>query len=195
MFCQANTTNSTLTVADNGVTPSTFVRDASQETAGKHAFVYRANGITLPSTGSYAVTLSNSGAAGTLQVCGVEYSGVATGAPTATNTGTATSTSVTTNSVTPVSAGALYFGGFSDASGLNPETITFGATGTEQFRNTNGSSFWPLAAADLIGSGANAFTWTLGDSVSWSACVAVYDAVFTATALLRRPRLGPNYRR
>lgn len=163
-------------VVDNGTTPRTFTEDAGTFLAhGAH--VYRAENITLPSAGQYKITATCASGTHTLVAQGVAYSGIAPGGPVATNTGSATSVNVSTGAVTGP-AGGLYFGGFSDKSGLNPETITFnsGATYTEFNRNTNGASLWPGAAADAIiaGGGSSSISWTLGDSVIWGAAIAVY---------------------
>jgi hypothetical protein len=162
-------------VVDNGTTPATFTLDKGTN-SGKGAYIYRANNITLPGGGSYAVTVTVA-TAGTIGIAGVEYAGVKAGSPDATNSGFGSGTSVTTNSASPAASGGLVFGGFSDGSGLNPETVTFtGASPqAEQFRVTNGSSFWPCAVADALTGAAQAFTWTLGDSVSWGTVVAAYS--------------------
>jgi hypothetical protein len=164
-------------VVDNGATVTTFTQDAATAT-GEGAYVYRANNIKLPGAGSYAVTV-NVGTARTMGLMGIEYIGVRPGPPHATNTGSATSTAVTTNAVTGENGG-LFFGGFSDASSVNPETMTFnsGSTFTEQGRIVNGSAFWPYALADgQVGSGGSqSMSWTLGDSVAWGAVIATYRA-------------------
>ena len=162
-------------VTDNGTTPAAFTLDKGTN-SGKGAYIYRANNITLPSAGSYAVTVTVS-AAGTIDIAGVEYIGVKAGAPDAANSAFGSGTSVTTGSAGPASSGGLVFGGFSDGSGLNPETVTFtGASPqAEQARNTNGSSYWPCAVADALAGTAQAFTWTLGDSVSWGGVCAAYS--------------------
>ena len=107
-------------VADNGSTATAFTRDAFT-TAGKGAYIYRANNITLPASGSYRVTVSTT-AASTIQVQAIEFAGLASGPPSATNTGSGTGTAVSTNSVTS-GGDAVFFGGFSDNSGLNPQEI------------------------------------------------------------------------
>jgi hypothetical protein len=162
-------------VVDNGTSQSAFTRDVST-TLGKGAHVYRANNISLPASGSYTVTVTTATAA-TIQTGGVSYLGVNPGAPTATQNGSGTSTSVSSGSAGPAAASGLVFGGFSDASGLNPETITYTGPGTQQFVDTNGSAFWPMAAADDLTGSAQTLTWTLGDSVAWAAVIAAYDAV------------------
>jgi hypothetical protein len=174
IFIQTNGTISS--VIDNGVSPTTFTLDIQPATSpGIH--IYRANGITLPASGSYTVTVTT-GSATTIMIGGIEYSGVQPGAPASTNSGTNTSTSVTTGSAT----GVLCFGGFFDNTSLNPETITYTGPGTQQFVNTNGSGYWAAACADLISSGSNAHTWTLGDSVLWQGVVAAYNAAAPASA-------------
>lgn len=165
-------------VVDNGTTPSTFTLDKGT-LSGKGAWIYRANNITLPSAGSYSVTATVA-SAGTIQIAGISYLNVQPGAPTATNNGGTTGTAVSSGAASPANPGGLVFGGFSDASSLNPETITFTGSAplTEEYRSTNGSSFWPFACADGLTGSSQTLTWTLGDSVAWGAAIAAYD--FTA---------------
>src|SRR6266704_3253737 len=174
VFVQSSVTPTS--VADNGTTPATFTLDAGGgSTTG--AYVYRANGITLPSSGAYHVTVTISGTH-TIQALGIEYLGMKTGAPDATNTSLGvTGTSVTTGSAAPAAAGGVVFGGFADQSGLNPETITFTGSSpqTSQLTVTNGSSFWPCGVADALTGSAQAFTWTLGDSVAHDGTAAAYS--------------------
>jgi hypothetical protein len=177
VFVQLNTSAANITVQDNGTTPTTFTLDASQVTTGEHSFVYRANNITLPASGSYSVTLTTSAAAQTIAICGIEYLGVKSGAPAATNTGGATGTAVSTGAA---SSTGVQFGGFSNAF-TSTETVTYTGAGTSQFVNTNGTNFWPMGCADNVGSGSMTHTWTTGHSVSWSACIAAYDAATTST--------------
>src|SRR6266568_5150002 len=171
--------NVPVTVADNGTTPATFTLDKSTA-GGQGAYIYRANNITLPSAGSYAVTITTS-VATTIGAAGIEYAGVASGAPTAASSSSGTGTSAATGSAAPAGSGGLVFGGFSDVSGLNPETITFTGPSpqAEQFRETNGSSFWPWAVADALTGSSQNFTWTLGDSVAAGGVAAAYDAAGT----------------
>jgi hypothetical protein len=174
-----NHVGTNLSVVDNGTTPSTFTLDASNLVSTSGIHIFRANNITLPASGSYTVTVTTSSTASTILAGGWSYLGVQTGAPEATSTAsTGTSTAPSTGSVTG-SAGDLYVGAFADRSALNPETITHngGPTWTEQFRNTDGATFWPFASADAIiaGSGSNSDTWTLGDSVLWTGVIACYQ--------------------
>lgn len=162
-------------VIDNGSPSDTFTRDA-YTTAGKGAYVYRANGINLPSSGSYEITVTAASST-TIQAQALEFANLASGAPTATHTGSGTSTSVNTGSVTS-SGDAVFFGGFSDNNGGTDNfTFTSGSSGfVEDFRNTNGYSYWPAAEASARVSGAATknITWTLSASTAWGAAIAVY---------------------
>jgi len=164
---------------DNASTPNVYTIDKST-TSGHGAYIYRCNNILLPSAGSLVITVTTASAS-TIQVFAQSYLGVKAGAPTATNLGGATGTAVSTGSAGPAAAGGLIFGGFSDSSGLNPETITHtsSAPAAEQARNTNGSLYWPMAVTDSLAGAAQAFTWTLGDSVAWGGVVAAYDTAVT----------------
>jgi len=169
-------------VTDNGTTPATFTLDLS-ETYGSGStlhgsYIYRADGITLPSSGSYAVTVAMSSSSGSGSSAGVSYLGKLAGGPgTHTAVGTSTGTAVSTGSLTPPAAGYLCFAAFQDSTSLNPETITLTGSGfTQQAVNANGSAAQAMAIADQIGTpaSAQACTWTLGDSVEWSAAMAAY---------------------
>jgi len=167
-------------VVDNGTTPVTYTLDASNTTGGTSgygAFIYRANNITLPASGAYTVTVTDSSSR-TIQGGGIEYIGMKAGPPDATNTASsAGSTSASTGSATPAAAGGVVFGGFVDFSSLSPETITFtgSALQAEEFRDTDGNIFACFAAADALTGSAQNFTWTLGDSVAWQGAVAAYS--------------------
>ena len=182
-----------LTVSDNGTSPSVFSLDASATASGTASpvYLYRADSISLPGTGNYAVTVTSSGTAHTIQAGGVAYSGAPAGGPSSTHANNATSSSVTTGSVTPGATGALFFAAFTDDTSANPETITLTGSGfTEQFTQTNGSSYWAFDVADKIDAGgptSTACTWTLGDGPAYNAVIATYPATAaagTATALL-----------
>jgi hypothetical protein len=164
-------------VKDNGAVQGTFTLDKSQ-TAGKGAFIYRLDGLHLPSSGSYAVTVTIA-SSGTIQAWGIELIGAATGAASATNSGTSTSTSVSTGAV----AGAGYvIACFSDGNGANPSTVTYTGPGTSQVIVTNGSSFWPFAVADNLTSSSDTETWTVTSS-TWGAAIATYAAAATPKLL------------
>lgn len=184
-FLVSSTT--TITVADNGTTPTTFTLDASDTNRSNKVYLYRADGITLPSAGSYAVTIT-CGASRIITAGGVSYLGVRTGAPTATNSGDNTGNGpVSTGSVTPSRAGALYFAVFADtlASGTDTISLTNGSF-TEQFTETNATSFVTGGAADFINSGvpaAEAGTWTINSGVvDWAGVIAAYDIPGAASA-------------
>ena len=162
-------------VVDNGSSSTAFTRDAVT-TAGKGAYIYRANTITLPASSSYKVTVTTAALA-TIQVKAIEFAGLVSGPPSATNTGSGTGTAVT-SSVTST-GDAVFFGGFSDNSTQNPQSITFDSTGAgfvQDFVNTNGSAYWPAAEASAIVTGAatESISWTLGSSSAWGAAIAVY---------------------
>src|SRR6266568_4544285 len=184
--------NVPVTVADNGTTPATFTLDKSTA-GGQGAYIYRANNVSLPSAGSYTVTVTTS-VATTIGAAGIEYAGMAAGAPTAASSSSGTGTSAATGSAAPAGSGGLVFGGFSDVSGLNPETITFTgpAPQAEQFRETNGASFWPWAVADALTGSSQNFTWTLGDSVAAGGVAAAYDAAGTGGGGGTNPSWDPS---
>jgi hypothetical protein len=181
LFVQSGTPALTpSSVQDNGTTPRTFTLDQSS-TSGAGCYIYRANSITLPGAGSYTVTVTL-GSSRTLQAAGIEYAGVQPGSPAAVNTSSGTGTSVATGSAAPGTAGGLVFGGFTDTSGLNPETITFTGSSpqTSQFTATNGSTWFPMGVADALTGSGQSFTWTLGDSVAWAGISAAYAPAGTA---------------
>ena len=179
-----NATNIVTSVKDNGTSQSTFTLDQSFNLSGAFLLIYRADGISLPGSGSYVVTVTLSTSA-SVQAAGGSYLGVRTGAPTHVNTDSGTGTSVSTGSVTPAAAGALYFAAFTDQSTLSSETITLTGPGfTEQATETNGSTYFAYGLADKIDPGgptATACTWTLGDSVAWTGHIVVYDAALSVT--------------
>jgi hypothetical protein len=166
-------------VVDNGTTPKTFTRDAhfTSGTFGLNDLsVWRADGITLPASGSYHVTVTFGSAA--FGVTGARsYAGVATGAPSATNSGSGTSGSVATGNVTPPATGSLVFGGFVDDTGTT-ETITLTTSGASSVYSTGNGSIEAGAAADNIvtTTSAQGLAWTLSDAPDWAGIVAVYAA-------------------
>src|SRR5690242_1964616 len=167
-------------VVDNGSSPTTFTLDVSESTVAG-IWVYRANGISLPSSGSYAVTVNITGLH-TIQVFGREYIGMQAGPPDATNTGTGTGTAISSGAAAPSNAGGVVFGGFSDDTSLNPETITFTGSAplVEQIHNDNGSSYWAMGVADGLTGSSQTLTWTIGDSQPWNAVIAAYSPASTA---------------
>jgi hypothetical protein len=176
-------TASVSTVKDNGSTQSTFTQDALSTTDGTLA-VYRADGIHLPSSGSYTVTVTLSGDA-YAHASGRTYLGMATGGPSATNSGSGTGTSVATGNVTPPATGSLVAGVFADASSANPETITLTTSGASTvYSSTNGAADLAGASADNITTTVTAqgLAWTIGDSTGWDALVAVYGPAAASSA-------------
>lgn len=173
-------------VKDNGATQSTFTLDATEtDNNGDFSNVYRADNITLPATGNYQVTVTVSPASTTFyNMGGRSYTGVAAGAPTATNVNSGTGTSVTTGNVTPAVVGALVVGKYQTDSGANPATSTLTTSGANQiYFRSNGVTDNVGAAADNIvtSTSAQGLAWTI-DSSSWDAVVAVYAPAPTATA-------------
>jgi hypothetical protein len=162
-------------VVDNGTTPKTFTADVSVTASGANRYVYRADGITLPASGSYHVTIT--AASGLYVAQGRTYTGVATGGPATSNSATGTSTSVSSGSVTPSVTGSLVIGGMIDDSSLDPETITLTTSGaTNLYTNTNGNNFCGGVADHIVsGTSAQTLAWTLGDSADWAGIAAVYS--------------------
>jgi len=165
-------------VKDNGAVQSTFTADAAAS-VGVYPWamgVYRADGITPPASGSYAVTITLSGTAFAV-ASGRTYTGLAAGGPAAVNSNSGTGTAVTTGNVTPAVAGSLVIGGFADDSGVDPETITLTTSGATSIYTATDGTFEPGAVAQNIvaSTTATGFAWTLGDSVNWAAIAAVYS--------------------
>jgi hypothetical protein len=174
-------TSTTVTNAvDNGTSPLTYSFDlVTTNSAGQHLYLLRADGITLPATGAYAVSLT---AVGTTSVVasGTSYTGVKTGGPTATNTDTGTSVNVSTNAATPGFAGALASAGFTTDLFVSSSISAAGGGFTNRATQPSGVAFAPGAAADQIVSGgpsAETCSWTVGNSAAWVGAVAVYDAI------------------
>src|SRR6266568_5048725 len=183
-----------LTLTDNGTSITTFTLGPGSTAQPGGIWIYYGDGISLPASGNYTVTVTSTASPGTIVGGGIAYTRIRAGAPTATNTGTsAGSTSVSSGSATPNAPGGLYFSAFSDNTGLNPETITPTWTaGTQQFVETNGSSFFACAASDsLTASGAQTGTWTLGDSTAWVAAIAAWDAIPAVPQLPPQPPPRP----
>lgn len=180
-------------VKDNGTSQTTFTQDLNNG----RLFFFRGDNISLPSSGSYIVTITLSGAGGGTTAFGYSYLGVKSGGPTSSNSGTGTSTSVATGSATPAAAGALFFGAFEDSSSANPETITLTGSGfIEEATQTNGATLVCGGFADKIDSGgptATPCTWTLGDSVAWVAGIVTYDAASVPSAQYALP--GKTWKR
>ena len=168
-------------VADNGTSPSTFTADAGPAGTSNLAFIYRADAITLPASGSYTVTIDVSSTQ-TITAAGIAYLGVRAGSPSASSTGAASDNGpVSTGNATPYYAGALFFAAFADdlASGTDTITLT-NASFTGQFTETDATDYITGGVADWIDSGgpsAADCTWTINSSaVGWAGVIAAYDA-------------------
>lgn len=181
-----NGTGSITSVKDNGTSQSTFTQDVTKIGSTNHvSYIYRADGISLPSSGSYTLTLVLTVTGASVSLGAASYLGKAAGAPVATNTGTATSASVSTGSVTPSLTSSLFVGTFQDnSSGTadNP-TVTNGAF-TQQLSEGNGSLGQVYGFADAIPANttAEACTWTVGTSATYSAAIAVYSPAGTTAS-------------
>ncbi len=163
-------------VVDNGTTPVTFTRDLI-DTPNGVVSLYRGNGITLPSSGNYHVTITVTGAGAVdYHAGGATFTGLAGGSPTSTiNTSNATSNSVTTGNLTPVTAGDLQIGSFADAGGT--QTITLTTSGAASvFTQTNGSTAFVGAMAYHVTTttSAQGLAWTVTTSPLWAAVSALY---------------------
>lgn len=174
---------SVVSVKDNGTTQSTFTADAVKTGTPNHvSWIYRADGISLPASGTYSITVTLSGTSTGVSVSAgaASYLGKASGGPVATSTGTATGTAITTNSATPTLGGSLFFATFQDnssGSADNP-TVTNGNF-TQQLSEGNGNVAQVFSMADAIeaGTSADACTWSVATSATYSSALAVYSPV------------------
>ena len=143
--CYNAGTNKVSSVKDNGTTQSKFTLDANYNNTsiGATISVYRADGISLPSSGSYKVTVTFSSAL-YATTAGYSYLGANTGAPTATNHSTGTSNSAVTGTATPSKAGALYFATETDNTGTS-ETITLTGSGFTEEATENTTTLYNLS--------------------------------------------------
>lgn len=193
VFVSADTVTAPSSVEDNGTSQSVFTLDKGETSSGGGgcgAWVYRADEISLPASGQYAVTVTFASAVA--QDCGgVAYTGVAVGGPAATSGGTAVSSAVSAGTVTPGGSQSLYFGAFNDSS-YNTETVTLNwAAGTGQFTETNGTNYVIGAAADAITSGAQTPAWTISEStVTWVAAAAAYNAAAAGSLVVTASNSG-----
>lgn len=181
-----NTAGATITsVKDNGTSQSTFTLDVTKTGSSQHiSYIYRADGISLPASGNYTVTVTLSSGSGVSVSAGAaSYLGKLAGGPAATSTGTATSASVSTGSATPTAAGSLFAGTFQDNSGNTTDNPT--ATNgnfTQQLSEGNGDTggqVYSFADGIVAGTSAQACTWTVASSFTYSAALAVYSPANT----------------
>lgn len=187
---------------DNGVTPSTFTADLSIAPGVRSGkYILRADGISLPASGSYKVTITLAGSTSGITCSGRTYTGVAAGAPVSTINTQGNGNSPVTGNVTPAVAGSLLVGSFVDAS-FNVETITLTTPGANSFfQETDGVHFLCGGFADNIvaSNAAQGLAWTISDSPDWGGIAAVYSPAGTALRLSAAskagndPRLGTPY--
>lgn len=173
---------SVTSVTDNGTTPRTFTDDADNGGASGWVYIWRADSITLPATGQYAVTVVM-GAGATLDLAAARsYTGVATGGPVATNTGSGSSTTVNTGNVTPTVASSLVFGGFIDDTGNATQVITLTTSGGNTIFSSGNGNIVAGAAADNIpvATTATSMGWTISPTADFGAVVAVYSPAAAA---------------
>lgn len=163
-----------VTCSDNGATPNSYTQliFAVQGT-NKWVAIFEAATITSnPNSGNLVPTVTSSVTTG-LNACGSEFSG-GSSATDGSNSAVSGSpgTAPAPGNITTTSSADLLLTIFTDASGLNPETITSPGSYTSTGIQTNGSSFdcgqgmWWIPNAIVTN---NNPTWTLGDSVNWSA--------------------------
>lgn len=168
-------------VKDNGTVQSTFTQDITQTGSANHiSYLFRADGISLPSSGSYTltVTIGGSGSGVSVSAGAASYQGKAAGAPVSSNGGTATGTSVTTGNATPLFAGSLFAATFQDnSSGTADNPTVTNGNFTSRLAAPNGAAGQVFGLADAIegGTSADACTWSVGTSATYSAVIAVYS--------------------
>ena len=172
----------TLTVTDNGATVSTFTMDSCCLNATgsiPSVYIYRADNITLPGAGTYAVTVAQS-PAGVLQVAACAYNGVQNGPPSSTSAVTSSGNNPAVNPVTPADTSSLFFSAFFCDSANNPESFAVASPEftLQQVRTSLSGTAGPGAVADAIVSSPapRQGGWTLPDAPNWSAVMAAYGA-------------------
>src|SRR5579859_3099230 len=170
------TTPSITSVKDNATSQNTYTGSVSDVTANTQGvYLYW---LDLPAnatwSGNYAITVTfGTATPSESDGGGIAYSGVATGAPTATNHGASNSAAASSGSINPSGSG-VYVGGMTDNTASNPATLTAGGGFTNRVTQTNGSAQQAGAMADIAeGSGSKAASWTI-DSSNWDALVAFW---------------------
>jgi hypothetical protein len=171
-------------VKDNGVTQSTFTLDVTETGTTNHiSVIYRADGISLPSSGSYALTVALSTTGASYSAGAATYLGKAAGGPLHTGVSTGTSTTVNTGSLTPNLSGSLFLATFQDnSSGTADNPTNNNANFTQRLSEGNGSLGQVYGFCDGITAGvsAQAANWTVGTSATFSVVLAVYSPNFGA---------------
>lgn len=172
-------------LTDNGTTPATWVKDVDNPTVEQ---LWRADGITLPSSGNFAVTAHFAASSGDFHGGGSTFTGLAAGGPTTSAHASSGSvgTAVSTGNLTPVTSGDLAIGGFGDDTGSATQTITLTTSGAVSFfSNGNGNTAFAGAGAYNITSSGSAVSlaWTLSaGNVDWATVYAMYAQTTGTTA-------------
>jgi hypothetical protein len=183
----------TLAVSDNGTTPATFVLDSACLNASgaiPSVWVFRADNITLPGAGSYAVTVTQT-SAGTLQLIPRAYTGVQNGPPSSSSAVTGTGNNPAVNVVTPDDTASLFFSTFFCNSANSPESMCVASPEFTLQQAQTGSGGFPGAVADaLVTSPApRQGGFTLPDSPNWSMVMASYGAIPVNIQLVPGPEM------
>lgn len=176
----------TLAVSDNGATPGVFRQDAAalNQSGLPSVFVFSADNITLPGSGTYAVSVTKV-QTGTLQIGAVSYTGLQAGPPAATSAMIGTSANPAGNPVIPPDANSVFIGAFFSDSAQNPQSILPASPEfTLAVSQTNGTSVPTGEIDDLLATtpASRAGGWTLSDAPDWTAIMVNYGA-FTAQAV------------
>ena len=173
-----------VSVADNGTSPATWVADLSflNSFGNGEQWIYRADGITLPASGGWVVTVTW-GNMTVSEIGAISLLGAASGAPFATqhNEGSGPSSS-SVSAGTGAGAGSYYLAHHND-NASTPETETTTGAFTQRFsQGAAGMHAWQLA--DFIGSGNQtaSFSWTGTGANAARDVIAVYSpAAATST--------------
>jgi hypothetical protein len=166
---------------------------------GDGVWIYYADNIALPGAGTLDVTVTWPGSyASSIQA--VSYSGVATGAPAATNTHSAAPGTTNNSGAAGSGTSVLHFAAMGLSTGNNPANIATTAPFTQEGAQQNGSTFFVGAVSDQINAAASqTCTWTYTSANASQAGIAAWDASApTDVAWTRRrgrmlwPGRGPN---
>jgi len=190
-----NAAGSITSVVDNGTTPSTFTQDVTKTGTANHiSYIYRADNITLPSSGGYVITVTVTVTGVSASAGAQSYTGKAAGGPVSTNTGTATSGTITTNNGTPTVGGSLFVGTFQNNSSNTADNVTVtNANFTARLSESNGSTAQVYGFADQIkvANTADACTWSVATATdTYSSAIAVYSPAATGPAAPFTPPRG-----
>lgn len=188
-----NAVGSVTSVVDNGTTPTTFTQDVTKVGTANHvSYIYRADNITLPSSGGYVITVTVSVTGISASAGAQSYLGKATGGPVSTNTGTATSATITTNNGTSTAGGSLFVGTFQNNSSNTADAVTVtNVNFTARLSESNGNTAQVYGFADQIkvANTADACTWSVATATdTYSSAIAVYSPAATQVASFTPPR-------